>query len=114
MSINHIVVDSGAIIKGHAFSFYKTESKLWTVAEVINEIRDSKSRDILSTLPFELEIRSPSEKAMLAVSSFTRKTGDFTALSLCDLKVLALTYDIEVENNGVEHIRDAPAVSRII
>lgn len=108
--MDHLVVDSGAIIKGVTHSYYKTGLKMWTVSEVLAEIRDSKSRDILLALPFELEIRTPSEKSMMTVSSFTRKTGDFSALSLCDLKVLALTYDIELENNGSKYIRDAPTV----
>jgi RNA-binding protein NOB1 len=60
----------------------------------------------------DLEIRTPSEKAMYAVSSFARQTGDFAALSLVDLKVMALSYDLECQMNGQEFIRDTPKVSR--
>ena len=85
--LEHLVVDSGAIIKGCGFDFHKTAKRyeendmnlsspqhancvllvfsccvtcfdrFWTVQDVINEIRDKKSLHLLETLPFELEIR---------------------------------------------------------
>ena len=45
---------------------------------------------------------------MHAVSNFARKTGDFAALSLTDLKVIALLYDFENSENGLQYIRNAP------
>ena len=56
--LKHLVVDSGAIIKGCGYEFHKTSKRFWTVQDVVNEIRDSKSLHLLETLPFELEIRS--------------------------------------------------------
>ena len=56
--LEHLVVDSGAIIKGCGYEFHKTSKRFWTVQDVVNEIRDSKSLHLLETLPFELEIRS--------------------------------------------------------
>ena len=64
--LEHLVVDSGAIIKGCGYEFHKTSKRFWTVQDVVNEIRDSKSLHLLETLPFELEIRSA--KAFEAVS----------------------------------------------
>jgi RNA-binding protein NOB1 len=102
-------IDSGAIIKGCGFDFHKVASRFWTVQEVLAEIRDSKSLHLLETLPFELEVRAPSEKAMKAVADFARKTNDFAALSLTDLKLIALTYQFELEANGTKYIRTEPA-----
>jgi rRNA maturation endonuclease Nob1 len=62
----------------------------------------------LNNLPFELHVRSPSESAMRAVAAFAKKTGDFAALSMTDLKLLALTYTFEVELCGEGHIRQEP------
>ena len=78
--------------------------------EVLGEIRDSKARHLLESLPFEIEIRNPSESGMRAVVEFAQKTGDLGHLSLVDLKVLALTYDLEVETNGMRFIRTEPKV----
>ena len=107
--LEHLVVDSGAIIKGCGFDFHKTSKRFWTVQDVVNEIRDKKSLHLLETLPFELEVRVPSDTAMRAVADFARKTGDFAALSLTDLRVLALTYQLEVEENGTQFLRTEPA-----
>lgn len=106
--LHHVVLDSGGIIKGETQSFHRLGAKFWTVAEVLSEIRDMKARQQLEMLPVELEVRSPSDNAMRAVSGFARQTGDFAALSLVDLKVMALSYDLEVQMNGMTHIRTAP------
>ena len=107
-----LVVDSGAIIKGHGTNFHKIATRFVTIDEVVAEIRDSKSRDLLLKLPFELEICSVSESSMRAVADFTRRSGDFANLSLTDLKVLALTHSLEVEkhNNGA-HLRADPVAA---
>lgn len=41
------------------------EQKIYTIPEVITEIRDSKSRDMLERMPF-LEIREPTQEAIKA------------------------------------------------
>lgn len=45
---------------------------------------------------------------------FSKKTGDYASLSLTDMKVLALTYQIEKEKVGIDHIRTAPVVNKTI
>ena len=91
--LKHLVVDSGAIIKAERLEH--VAEQYWTVQEVIDEIRDSKSKHVLNTLPYELKIRKPSAECMNAVIAFSKKTGDFRGLSVPDLKVLALTYMFE-------------------
>jgi hypothetical protein len=103
-----VVIDTGAIVKGETKSFHSYASRFFTCQEVLQEVRDSKSRDILASLPFELEIRTPSDKAMQIVYNFAKKTGDFAALSLCDLKIIALTYDLELEAHQQTFLREAP------
>ena len=44
-----------------------------------------------------------------AVKSFAKQTGDYGFLSVTDLKVLALTYDLEKQYNGVEHLNKEPS-----
>ncbi|RHY81538.1 hypothetical protein DYB31_006779 [Aphanomyces astaci] len=84
---------------------------LWTTSDVLAEIKDSKARRFVARLPVELKTRDPSEKDMEAVVAFARLTGDFSFLSLTDLRIMALTYMFERELHGIDHIRKTPKVS---
>lgn len=64
---------------------------------------------MLESLPFEILLREPRTESMKVVSNFARQVGDFAALSLTDLKLMALTYELEVEEIGDnKHIRLEP------
>lgn len=78
---------------------------------MIRELRDSKTREILDILPYELEIMTPSREAMREVADFARKTGDFASLSATDLRLIALSLMIEKELNGESFIKKEPNVS---
>jgi RNA-binding protein NOB1 len=106
-----LIVDSGAIIKHSGFStLHNAAQKYVTVQGVIDEIRDSKARQHLDTLPFQLEVRNPTAEGISRVVEFSKKTGDYPSLSSVDIHVLALQYDLEKEGcqNKVSHIRIEP------
>lgn len=44
------------------------------------------------------------------MTEFSKKTGDYPSLSATDIKVLALTYQLELENVGSQHLREEPEV----
>jgi len=44
------------------------------------------------------------------VTEFSKKTGDYTSLSATDIKVIALTYQLEKEKVGTQHLKNAPTV----
>ncbi|RUS17018.1 Nin one binding Zn-ribbon like-domain-containing protein [Endogone sp. FLAS-F59071] len=117
-----LVVDSAPLLK--AIPLAHLADKFYTVPEVIAEIRDERSREYLTRLPFEFQIKTPSEEALKAVLipestldvyslfatvvAFAKKTGDYAVLSVVDIKVLALTYMLEVEANGTARLRTEP------
>jgi len=107
---NALVVDSGAIIKHSGFStLHNAARKYYTVPGVINEIRDAKARDHLENLPFHLEIREASSDGMKNVIEFSKKTGDYSSLSVVDLQVLGLLYDLEKDGCvDMSHVRSEP------
>lgn len=47
------------------------------------------------------------------VAAFARKTGDAAVLSATDLRVLALTYQLEFENCGMKRIRTEPVRANV-
>lgn len=48
------------------------------------------------------------------VTEFAKQTGDYISLSATDIKVIALTYQLEKEKVGTDHLRSAPAVAKTI
>ena len=125
-----LIIDSGAIIKQTSFSNNTTYSNsllnaanhYYTVPAVLSEIRDAKSRMhltnftnlLMSLHNTELVTRTPTQHAIQRITNFSKKTGDYSQLSVVDLQVLALLYDLEMEaagmyNNGnMKHVRDEP------
>lgn len=96
LKVDHVVLDAGAIIKGQVNNFHNFGVKFYTIHEIIDEVRDKKGREKLSSLPFDVEIKIPSRVGMRVVSLFAKKSGDFAQLSLNDIKLLALTYDLSI------------------
>lgn len=62
--VKYLIVDTNALIKGVNLANIGVE--VWTVPEVLSEVRDARTRHVVSTLPFELKTREPSEKAIAA------------------------------------------------
>jgi len=104
--VDVLVVDTGAFIKRARME--ALGDKLVTIEEVLQEVRDIRSKTFLSNFPFKIQTREPTPEAIKAVTAFAQQTGDYGSLSIVDLKVLALTYTIEVEANGKDHIRTEP------
>ena len=45
---------------------------------------------------------------------FSKKTGDYASLSATDIEVMALTYQLEVEANGQEHLNKEPKFKKTL
>lgn len=42
------------------------------------------------------------------MTDFTKKTGDYPSLSATDIRVIALTYQLEAQHVGTDHIKTKP------
>ncbi|KAK9809158.1 hypothetical protein WJX72_010386 [[Myrmecia] bisecta] len=87
------VVDANAVIYGVPLD--RLADKAVTVPEVLEEIRDKRSRATLAALPVGLETKEPSEDSLKTVSRFARATGDLQSLSAVDIKLIALAHTLE-------------------
>lgn len=85
-----------------------------TVPEVVKEIKNKRQLKRLCVLPYDLVVDEPSAEAVQHVIAFAKKTGDYLSLSSADLKVIALTYQLECELVGKDHLRNEPIVSKTI
>ncbi|KHN70757.1 RNA-binding protein NOB1 [Toxocara canis] len=100
--VHHLVVDSGAFIKRAPLQ--DLGAVIYSVKEVVNELKCEKSRNLLESIPYEIIIREPSKQSLQIVSECSKKTGDYATLSAVDLKVLALTHDLHVEICGKDKL----------
>lgn len=111
-----LVLDAGPILKNDPSidTLLAKADELTTVPNVISEIRDRNARQRIETqlLPF-LKLQIPRPASIEVVSSFAKKTGDFSVLSRTDIEVLALAYEREVEKNGDKHLRKAPVTKAL-
>lgn len=101
-----LVADSAAFIRNVALG--DLAHKIFTIRDVISEIRDPQTRQRLAVLPYEITYREPSLESIKFVTEFSKQTGDFRNLSAVDLRVLALTHQLESEFCDRAHIRAQP------
>ncbi|KAL4235177.1 Nin1 binding protein [Mactra antiquata] len=105
-TVKHVVLDSGAFLRNAPVR--DIAENVYTVTDVVDEIKDRATKQRLQVLPYELVYREPSAEAIKRVTEFSKKTGDYRNLSAVDLKVMALAYQLEKEFVGTDHIKLEP------
>ncbi|XP_066493332.1 RNA-binding protein NOB1 isoform X2 [Tiliqua scincoides] len=104
--VEHVVADAGAFLKGAPLQ--EIGRNIYTIREVVTEIRDRETRRRLAVLPYELRFKQPFPEYVQLVTEFSKKTGDYPSLSATDIQVLALTYQLEAEIVGAAHLKKEP------
>ena len=102
-SYNTLVLDAGPIIRNSpsVSTLLQNTHKIVTLPSVISEIRDAETRSRVEiTLKPFLAIREPKPESVKFIVDFARKTGDLSVLSRTDLRLAALSYELECEQNG--------------
>lgn len=61
--VEYLVLDANAIIHGHGMDFFQRAKHIVTIAEVLDEIKDDKARDLLARLPYTIETREPTAES---------------------------------------------------
>uniref|UniRef100_A0A8C8RZE9 RNA-binding protein NOB1 n=1 Tax=Pelusios castaneus TaxID=367368 RepID=A0A8C8RZE9_9SAUR len=105
-AVEHVVADAGAFLRGAPLQ--DIGRNIYTIKEVVSEIRDKETRRQLAVLPYQLHFKQPFPEYVKLVTEFSKKTGDYPSLSATDLQVLALTYQLEAETVGVAHLKTEP------
>ncbi|XP_027137032.1 RNA-binding protein NOB1 [Larimichthys crocea] len=106
--VEHVVADAGAFLKKAPLQ--EIGRNIYTLRDVVDEIRDKPTRRSLSFLPYELKFKEPHPEHVRLVTDFSKKTGDYPSLSATDIKVLALTYQLELEHVGSQHLKKEPEI----
>lgn len=111
-NINHLVVDTTAFIK--SANLQEIAENVYTVQEVIDEITNDRQRRKLVVLPYDIGVKDVFTENLKFVTEFSKKTGDYTSLSATDLKIIALTYQLEKEKVGTEHLKNEPTMQKLV
>ncbi|KAJ8718298.1 hypothetical protein PYW08_002535 [Mythimna loreyi] len=111
-NIKHLVVDTTAFIK--AAGLQDIAENIYTVQEVIDEITNDRQRRKLVVLPYDLIVKDVFTENIKFITEFSKKTGDYRSLSATDIKVMALTYQLEKEKLGTEHLKTDPTTQKIV
>lgn len=81
---------------------------------MIDEVTNKRQIRRLVVLPYDIKVKEVFPENILFVTEFSKKTGDYASLSSTDIKVIALTYQLEKELVGTEHLKQAPTVQKTI
>ncbi|GAB0097586.1 RNA-binding protein NOB1 [Sergentomyia squamirostris] len=110
--IKFLVADTAAFIENAPLQ--ELAENVITINEVLEEIKNKRQLRRLVVLPFDLKVMEPTPENIAFAREFSKKTGDYTSLSSVDLKVVALTYQLEKEHVGTEHLRNEPLMSKVV
>ncbi|KAL3280598.1 hypothetical protein HHI36_003830 [Cryptolaemus montrouzieri] len=108
--IEYLVVDTTAFIQNAPLQ--NAAENIITCQEVIDEITNKRQLRRLVVLPYDLQVKNVFPENIKAVTEFSKKTGDYASLSATDIKVMALTYQLEKEKVGTNHLRSEPLYKR--
>lgn len=108
--VDVLVVDTTAFIK--SAPIHELSSQIVTVQEVVNEITSKRQIRRLVVLPYDLQLKDVFQENIKFITEFSKKTGDYPSLSATDIKVMALTYQLEKEKVGTDHLNTEPQVKR--
>lgn len=118
-----LIVDANALIKQVNLrevvnKTLKTEDEfnamyeVYTLQEVLSEIRDDRARQFIASLPYRIDVKSGStfipEKDQIKVDNFAKDTGDFIGLSQVDRMVIAMGVAVSKEKGEYDKIRTNP------
>ena len=108
-----IVLDTAYFIRLKALNL--TEGwKYYTNQFIVREIRDEKAREFYELNKNFIEVRNPSRESMRLVSTFAKLSNDLKCLSVADLSVLALGYELVKEQGMDGLLRKEPMKYEVV
>ncbi|XP_077293611.1 RNA-binding protein NOB1 [Arctopsyche grandis] len=108
--VQHLVVDTNAFINSAPIK--DIGENVYTIQEVIDEVTCKRQLRHLSVLSYDLIVKDVFTENIKFVTEFSKKTGDYPSLSAVDIKVIALTYQLEKEKVGTSHLNTIPTVQK--
>jgi len=114
MKVKKLVIDTSALIQNVPLQNFTDE--VYTIREVLTEVRDKNTRMRLRTVPYKFIFREPSAECYTLVKNASIKCGDYNNLSVVDLKVLALAVQMAKEagmtiREDLDEVKEAKVIT---
>lgn len=106
--VEALVLDAAPLITQSASALQQFAATFYTTPGVHAELKDEHTRNQLLLWGDELKVRQPKQEHVDAVSAFAKLTGDYSVLSMNDVHIIALAYELEYEKNGDAKLRKFP------
>ncbi|XP_008545989.1 RNA-binding protein NOB1 [Microplitis demolitor] len=110
--VEHLIVDTSAFIKN--VSLQDIAVNVITEESVTAEVKSKRQLRRLVALPYNLVVKDVDPEHIKTVTEFSKKTGDYKSLSSTDIKVIALTLQLEIEKVGKDHIKLVPTIVKTV
>lgn len=107
-SVDSWVLDATPLITQPASTLQQFANSFYTTPGVKAELKDEHSRNQLLLWADRLVVRQPKQLSIDRISSFAKLTGDYSVLSMNDIHIIALAYEIEIEKAGADKLRRFP------
>ncbi|KAK6465738.1 Nin one binding Zn-ribbon like-domain-containing protein [Scheffersomyces coipomensis] len=107
--IRTLVLDAAPLITQSASALQHFAQTFYTTPGVYAELKDEHARQQLVLWADNLKVRHPKPESIQRVNAFAKLTGDYSVLSLNDIHIIALAFELECElNNGDWRLRKFP------
>ncbi|KAK9497657.1 hypothetical protein O3M35_004345 [Rhynocoris fuscipes] len=112
LNFDNLIVDTTAFLNNAQLQ--ELGKNIVTTEDVVSEVRCKRQLRRLIVLPYDLQVKNVEADAVSFITEFAKKTGDFLYLSATDIKLLALTYQLEKQLVGVDHLRTEPILIKTL
>ncbi|KAG8679986.1 Nin1 binding protein, partial [Ceratobasidium sp. 395] len=113
LKLQTLVLDAGPLLSLNPLR--GLAERYVTVPQVISELKDSRVREHLERLELsfgvKLEVLDPDAASLAKVTTFSKRTGDYSVLSLADLRILALACSLHDKAQGEPNQLPKPELS---
>lgn len=106
--VETLVLDATPLITQSASALKQYANHFYTTPGVKAELRDEHARNQFMLWGDLLVVRQPKEESVNRINAFAKLTGDYSVLSMNDVHIIALAYELEVEQNGEANLRQFP------
>lgn len=106
--IHALVLDATPLITQSASALQQYASVYYTTPGVRAELKDEHARNQLLLWGDLLQVRQPKQAFIDKVSAFAKLTGDYSVLSMNDVHIIALAYELQYEDSSDKFLRKVP------